>query len=292
MQIQDKISKCVLDSYSKHIRKSKKNTRLPENGHRTCLAGIVVENGNQELICLAMGTGVKCLNIKSVSICKVNDSHAEILCKRAFRRFLLEEVAETIKTDSSFILEYDGNSHIRFRLKPGLKFHFYISQPPCGDASMETLEARVNIESEMEIQRTHFKRMQQDCNFNLIRGRDVFYQYGSLRTKPGRSDSIQTYSHSCSDKILLWQCIGIQGALLSQLIPDPIVFDSITISQPAHIHSIERALFQRCWQHILKPPTFYTTILKIEDSQLLTMILSNSRIASPSHEGVINLFYF
>lgn len=34
---------------------------------------------------------------------------------------------------------------------------------------------------------------------------------------------------SCSDKVLRWNVLGLQGALLQQLIPDPIYLDSIII---------------------------------------------------------------
>ena len=54
---------------------------------------------------------------------------------------------------------------------------------------------------------------------------------GILRTKPGRSDlpvEKRTYSLSCSDKIMKWNIVGIQGCLLN-LLMEPIFIDTLLI---------------------------------------------------------------
>lgn len=63
---------------------------------------------------------------------------------------------------------------------------------------------------------------------------------GLLRTKPGRGD--RTSCMSCSDKLARWCALGMQGALLSMLLPDPIVPASVTVGQPCSLLALQRAI--------------------------------------------------
>ena len=49
----------------------------------------------------------------------------------------------------------------------------------------------------------------------------------TLRTKPGRGE--RTLSMSCSDKIMKWCTLGLQGGLLSNLLEKPIYLESIVV---------------------------------------------------------------
>lgn len=77
---------------------------------------------------------------------------------------------------------------------------------------------------------------------SLIRGRmrpDISTSQIILRTKPGvfycliqgRRDAPPSISMSCSDKILLWNALGIQGAFLSRWLT-PVFLSSMVISLP------------------------------------------------------------
>lgn len=81
-------------------------------------------------------------------------------------------------------------------------------------------------------------------NVYLVEGRDHPFLTGVLRTKPGRKDSPQTLSLSCSDKIASWNICGVQGALLSHIFA-PVYLDVLIIGAGFDQASCNRALISR-----------------------------------------------
>jgi tRNA-specific adenosine deaminase 1 len=79
------------------------------------------------------------------------------------------------------------------------------------------------------------------------RGRDNYSLFGVLRTKPGRADSPQTLSMSCSDKIARWNVVGIQGALGSGIF-HPIYLTKIIIGEvPQDLHDVVKSDCERAF---------------------------------------------
>ena len=58
----------------------------------------------------------------------VNDCHAEVLARRSLIRYL------TLNLSSKEL--FDECSNGKKELRENIRFHLYISEPPCGDASM------------------------------------------------------------------------------------------------------------------------------------------------------------
>ena len=74
-----------------------------------------------------------------------------------------------------------------------------------------------------------------------------YHRVGVLRTKPGRGEP--TLSMSCSDKMMQWNTLGCQGALLAHFVARPIYFESITIGGACFdFKAVHRALIGRCEQ--------------------------------------------
>ncbi|KAI8056868.1 hypothetical protein BDF22DRAFT_668331 [Syncephalis plumigaleata] len=125
----------------------------------TVLAGIVVchqeePNSNtttttttRSMKCVALGTGLKCLpqsqltNDGSV----VFDEHAEVMARRFFIRYLLAEIKKADQQLPSLfrrrVTTSDDAPSFVLADPQHTSFHMYISQAPCGDASMEALAA-------------------------------------------------------------------------------------------------------------------------------------------------------
>ncbi|XP_072492626.1 tRNA-specific adenosine deaminase 1 isoform X2 [Notamacropus eugenii] len=139
-----------------HLCYTHYSTRLPKQGKPepdrewTLLAAVVKVNSATECShdssdrsfpvtkeVVSMGTGTKCIGLskmrKSGDI--LNDSHAEVIAKRSFQRYLFHQLrtAVSLQQDSIFM---PGAKTGMWKLKPDLHFVFFSSHTPCGDASI------------------------------------------------------------------------------------------------------------------------------------------------------------
>ena len=132
--------------------------KRPKIGEFTVLAGIAARVDSNNYQVLALGAGTRCQghSLRSSTGSTLHDSHAEVLCRRAFLRWLYSELAWAL------LFDLDTNNtarrsrpasvstpndtpwfcwepqHARFHLRPGrtLDLHMFVSQPPCGDAAI------------------------------------------------------------------------------------------------------------------------------------------------------------
>ncbi|PKY51099.1 adenosine deaminase/editase [Rhizophagus irregularis] len=267
-------------AYKSLSKKSDKPIGIQHKFEWTVLSGIIAchitDTGKYSLTCISLGSGLKCLPQSKLSKSGdlIHDSHAEVLARRGFVKFIMNELELALTSESRYFRineHFNSETEIRdqienkpFLLKDNrLSFHMYISQAPCGDASTTSLasiqpaELHVNSYDHLSSQDSQSEDREDGKNLNTYdkvyvakgkegfrRGRLDYNSLGVLRTKPGRVDSEPTLSMSCSDKIALWNVVGLQSALLSEFI-SPIYLSSVIVGDMFSQDSLIRALYGR-----------------------------------------------
>ncbi|KAG2043226.1 adenosine deaminase/editase [Suillus americanus] len=223
------------------------NLKLPAATF-TILAAIALTSSDPLTIqpkIIGLATGCKCLPKDKLPLQgeAVHDSHAEVLARRCALRWLIEEI-DRAASNGSHSAWISKTADDRYRLKDGVCMIMYISTPPCGDASMRFLATFQDKEIAALKDSAVFPPLSPNV---ASRGRDNYSLFGVLRTKPGRADSPQTLSLSCSDKIARWNVLGIQGALGSAFF-HPIYLTKIIIGQvPPDLHDVVKSDCERAF---------------------------------------------
>ncbi|MCL4129007.1 UNVERIFIED_CONTAM: hypothetical protein GTU68_007154 [Idotea baltica] len=99
-----------------------------------CVVKSEAKGAKFDLEVVALGTGSKCLGGSELprSGDRLHDSHAEIIARRAFKLYLMDQLKSILEDGKSvFVLGEEG-----FKVRSDVAFHFYCSNVPCGDASI------------------------------------------------------------------------------------------------------------------------------------------------------------
>ena len=231
--VSNKIERMVEEKYIKVS-----GVRENAEAIRKVLSAIVLERkaGKRSTMkVVALGTGTKCIASQNLNPNDpgktVNDCHAEVIVKRAFRRYLYQQLSICFKQpERNSIFRYEFSSR-KYVLKTGISFHMYISTGPCGDAT----ECIGESDQEEDDHGARKNRGNARCK---IEGGE-----GSVLAKK-RIENGRLVIMSCSDKIASWNITGVQGALLSIFIK-PIFLKSIIVGKNFNYTHMARAMYIR-----------------------------------------------
>lgn len=276
----DAIAAAVIAQFSTLSRNGK-----PAQGEWTVLAGIAAIRGppaSPVIHVLSCCTGTKCIGRSRLQGCGslLHDSHAEVLARRNMLLSVLKEYTRVVgegpcASSSGVVLEWPVGDQ-RPRIIAGTRLCLYVSQSPCGDASIYDVSSDVEQLLPSKRQRVQLRvsaGVDEDASgcarpsspaskasiLQLTGARVAVAEYaddecrldaapsheqsmGVMRTKPGRGPP--THCMSCSDKILRWCCEGLQGAAASCLFHLPLA--CIIIGDQFNAAACHRAFTSRC----------------------------------------------
>ncbi|XP_071547574.1 tRNA-specific adenosine deaminase 1 [Panulirus ornatus] len=157
----DEVAKTSISKYES-LGKTGKPKKDTEWTPLACF--LKMEHDTNILEVVALGTGSKCLgaNYLPSNGVALHDSHAEVIARRAFMLYLLNQIEKALQGEVSIFIQKDD----KFLLKSEISFHFYASHTPCGDASIfpkqkwlecygEIVEASFGEESFQGIKKHH-----------------------------------------------------------------------------------------------------------------------------------------
>ncbi|RCN34464.1 NADH-quinone oxidoreductase, chain I [Ancylostoma caninum] len=169
---------------------------------------------------IALATGNKGLRGDYLSLhgCSVNDCHAEVITRRGLLRFLYAQTMLYTKNPAKSIFVKNAKTG-KLALRKGLSFHMFVNTAPCGDARVYTLNDTTLVNAN-EAETNSLLRFKVENGMGTVLGR--YPESLVTQTVDGIAGGERLRTMSCSDKMMRWNVLGVQGGLLS-LILDPVL---------------------------------------------------------------------
>ena len=232
----------------------------PQPGRKVIAAFIMENTERKHMEVVSIGSGTHFITGDNIS-CEgivVNDSHAEVVARRSLMRFFYKELLEKVTHGSTVFIDSETTGLVQISDK--LKLHLYISTAPCGDGGLFSRsddENRVPPSDDSHKPTMHNKK--QGILRTKLEGGEGTIPVGesSEQTWDGilRGERLRTMS--CSDKILRWNVLGLQGALLGHFMK-PVYMSSLTLGSLHHHGHLSRAVCCRAKELEGQLPTGFT----------------------------------
>jgi hypothetical protein len=205
-----------------------------------------IQNGTGRLLALGSGTSIAGGDAYSLLGNTVHDCHAEIIARRGLLRWLYGQLDKADKGENdtyAIVCENQGDDPSigrSYTLKP-FQLWLYISQAPCGDGAVFSRpDIKHNKTTITQPKTANLFRMEMEAGRGSI-PRSGETITGHEVTFDGLQRGDRALCHSCSDKIAKWNILGVQGALLSRLIP-PLYLSGMVVDDVFHREHLRRAV--------------------------------------------------
>ena len=300
----DRLTQLVFDAY-----RTQCPAELQASYKQTVVAGFLIENTQLEtLTCVAIGVGTKYLSAAAIQSDpqghRVRDSHAEILARRSLQHYLYTQIEQCqlsvggLGGTVSIFTEHALFPHVPageapFQLREHMRLHFYSSSVPCGNASIKRwahpkrptqydLLPPTQYPNEPHLPLYIMQPEQGQVALLVKRERGVgsnaevsaachphIIAPGSAPVHTGRGSIL-----TCSDKIAVWNAVGVQGCLLSCLVA-PMYIQTCTIGRKFSLKTCQRALCCRVSNFVsddnifsVHHPSMLQTSIKFDSSMV------------------------
>ena len=251
---------CIADACHNLYHFLSKNLLYPLSSTDVVAAFVLEDTKQQTLQIVSLGSGSKCIRGANLSDKghALQDCHAEVVARRAFVGYLYEELSKLANQERGSIFERTEEKGL-VRMKSRYKVHLYISKPPCGDATQFTRNDLGGIRhqddsgaghqpywnpSSKKSRKMGILRKKIECgeggvvlDDSILVPRSQSWEKLKFSGKVLSSDDVEyrLCTMSCSDKILKWNIVGVQGAPLSLLI-QPVFLSSVVIGDSDLFH--------------------------------------------------------
>lgn len=202
------------------------------------------QRGEQEFTVVSLASGSsRTTAVTGINGEALNDNHSAVLARRGLQAFLYDQLQllftsqhESSVLEVTHVVKKEEAAGVApYRLKSRYSLHFYDSRVPPGDASSDPYDASYKnslrcykADGISTVPLPHLEKM--------VKNEATFGDMNTFEPK--------TRSMSLSDKILKWNVLGVQGALLSIYI-EPIYLESIVFGQTFCKNIAQKALFGR-----------------------------------------------
>ena len=216
----------------------------PQPGRKVIAAFIMENTQTKDMRVVSVGSGTQCITGDNMSLegLVVNDSHAEVVARRSLMRFFYKELLTKCTQTSTVFIDSETSGLVQVR--GTLKFHLYISTAPCGDSALFSREDNENrVPPPDNSHQPTFQNKKQGILRTKMEGGEGAIPVGEVtqQTWDGILHGQRLRTMSCSDKVLRWNVLGLQGALLSHFM-EPVYMSSLTLGSLHHHGHLSRAV--------------------------------------------------